>query len=101
MAFTRFKYDDCRTKKSLQQATDPGRWILNVPGNVSWKEYWTDVINRTTAKLRVAIVLNRHNVDEILDLIMYIQDIFSLKIDKINYLFYNLYVSSQLSFSNY
>jgi hypothetical protein len=33
MAFTRFKYDDCRTKKSLQQATDPGKWILNVPGN--------------------------------------------------------------------
>ena len=33
MSFTRFKYDDCRTKKSLQQATDPGRWILNVPGN--------------------------------------------------------------------
>ena len=33
MAFTRFKYDDCRTKKSLQQATDQGRWILNVPGN--------------------------------------------------------------------
>lgn len=33
MACTRFKYDDCRTKKSLQQATDPGRWILNVPGN--------------------------------------------------------------------
>jgi len=33
MAFTRFKYDDCRTKKSLQQATDPGRWIMNVPGN--------------------------------------------------------------------
>jgi hypothetical protein len=33
MAFTRFKYDDCRTKKSLQQSTDPGRWIMNVPGN--------------------------------------------------------------------
>jgi len=33
MAFTRFKYDDCRTAKHLQQATDPGRWILNVPGN--------------------------------------------------------------------
>ena len=33
MAFTRFKYDDCRTKKALQQSTDPGRWILNVPGN--------------------------------------------------------------------
>jgi hypothetical protein len=33
MAFTRFKYDDCRTKKELQQSTDSGRWILNVPGN--------------------------------------------------------------------
>lgn len=33
MAFTRFKYDDCRTKKELQQSTDVGRWILNVPGN--------------------------------------------------------------------
>jgi hypothetical protein len=33
MACTRFKYDECRTKKALQQATDPGRWILNVPGN--------------------------------------------------------------------
>jgi hypothetical protein len=32
MANTRFKYDDCRTIKALQQATDPGRWILNVPG---------------------------------------------------------------------
>lgn len=33
MAFTRFKYDECRTIKSQQQATDPGRWIINVPGN--------------------------------------------------------------------
>ena len=33
MAFTRFKYDNCRTIKSLQQQTDPGRWILDVPGN--------------------------------------------------------------------
>jgi len=33
MACTRFYYDDCRTKKQLQQATDPGRWILDVPGN--------------------------------------------------------------------
>ena len=33
MASTRFNYDDCRTKKKLQQQTDPGRWILNVPGN--------------------------------------------------------------------
>ena len=35
MANTRFFYDDCRTKKQLQQSTDPGRWILNVPGNGS------------------------------------------------------------------
>ena len=33
MAFTRFKYDECRTVKGLQQATDPGKWILDVPGN--------------------------------------------------------------------
>lgn len=33
MASTRFNYDPCRTKKQLQQQTDPGRWILNVPGN--------------------------------------------------------------------
>lgn len=33
MANTRFNYDDCRTMKRNQQATDPGRWILNVPGN--------------------------------------------------------------------
>lgn len=33
MAFTRFNYDKCRVQKSLQQATGPGRYILNVPGN--------------------------------------------------------------------
>ena len=33
MAFTRFKYDECRTKKNLQEATGPGRYSLNVPGN--------------------------------------------------------------------
>jgi hypothetical protein len=32
MANTRFFYDDCRTIKQLQQSTDVGRWILNVPG---------------------------------------------------------------------
>lgn len=42
MAFTRFKYDNCRTKKSLQQATDPGRWILNVPGNGDKPFYMED-----------------------------------------------------------
>jgi len=33
MAFTRFKYDESRTKKQLQQSTDPGRWLMNMPGN--------------------------------------------------------------------
>lgn len=32
MAFTRFNYDECRTKKILQESTDPGRYILNTPG---------------------------------------------------------------------
>mgnify|MGYP006079627491 CR=1 FL=1 len=33
MAFCRYKYDECRTKKKLQESTGPGRWILDVPGN--------------------------------------------------------------------
>ena len=33
MAFTRFNYDKCRTLKTLQQTSDPGRYMLNVPGN--------------------------------------------------------------------
>ena len=32
MAFTRFNYDECRTKKLLQESTGPGRWLLNQPG---------------------------------------------------------------------
>ena len=32
MAFTRFNYDECRTKKKLQEATGPGRYALNMPG---------------------------------------------------------------------
>jgi hypothetical protein len=32
MAFTRFKYDDLRTKKELQESTGASRWILNTPG---------------------------------------------------------------------
>ena len=42
MACTRFNYDECRTKKRLQQSTDPGRWILNVPGNGSTPDYIAD-----------------------------------------------------------
>lgn len=33
MSFTRFHDDPCRIKKQLQESTDPGRYILNVPGN--------------------------------------------------------------------
>jgi hypothetical protein len=42
MANTRFNYDDARTKKSLQQATGPGRYILDVPGNGSSPFYMED-----------------------------------------------------------
>ena len=42
MACTRFKYDECRTKKELQQSTDSGRWILNVPGNGTTPYYIED-----------------------------------------------------------
>ena len=35
MANTRFYYDDCRTKKRLQESTGPGRYMLDVPGNGS------------------------------------------------------------------
>ena len=33
MAFTRFHDDPARVKKQLQESTDPGRWMVNVPGN--------------------------------------------------------------------
>jgi hypothetical protein len=59
MAFTRFKYDDCRTKKSLQQETDPGRWILDVPGNGENPCYIEDpqiIIQKWGANLRTNTV---------------------------------------------
>ena len=55
MAFTRFKYDDARTKKELQQSTDPGRWIMNVPGNGSDPCYIEDpqiIVQKWGANLR-------------------------------------------------
>ena len=55
MACTRFYYDSCRTKKQLQQSTDPGRWILNVPGNGSNPCYIEDpqiIIQKWGANLR-------------------------------------------------
>jgi hypothetical protein len=55
MSFTRFYYDDCRVKKQLQQQTDPGRWILNVPGNGAMPGYIEDpqiIIQKWGANLR-------------------------------------------------
>lgn len=55
MAFTRFNYDPCRTKKQLQQSTDPGRWIMNVPGNGANPCYIEDpqiIIQKWGANLR-------------------------------------------------
>ena len=42
MAFTRYNYDECRTKKKLQESTGPGRYILNVPGNGSNPCFFND-----------------------------------------------------------
>jgi len=42
MAFTRFHDDDARISKQLQQSTDVGRYILNVPGNGSNPSYIAD-----------------------------------------------------------
>jgi len=55
MANTRFFYDPCRTKKHLQQATGPGRYILNVPGNGADPCYIEDpqiIIQKWGANLR-------------------------------------------------
>ena len=55
MAFTRFNYDESRTKKQLQQSTDPGRWVMNVPGNGSHPCYIEDpqiIIQKWGANLR-------------------------------------------------
>jgi len=42
MSFTRFHDDPCRIKKQLQESTDQGRWILNVPGNGDKPAYFDD-----------------------------------------------------------
>jgi hypothetical protein len=42
MASTRFHDDDARIQKSLQQSTDQGRWMLNVPGNGAIPDYMAD-----------------------------------------------------------
>tara|TARA_Y100000741_G_C18038734_1_gene471442 strand:+ start:88 stop:582 length:495 start_codon:yes stop_codon:yes gene_type:complete len=42
MSFTRFNYDDCRTEKSLEESTGPGRYILNTPGWGDKPSYFND-----------------------------------------------------------
>lgn len=42
MASTRYKYDDVRTQKALQQATGPCRYMLSVPGNGDRPAYVED-----------------------------------------------------------
>jgi len=42
MAFTRFHDDPCRVAKALEQATGPGRWVMNVPGNGDTPCYMAD-----------------------------------------------------------
>lgn len=48
MSFTRFNYDDCRTKKRLQESTGPGRYMLNMPGNGPTPSYFEDPHIRLT-----------------------------------------------------
>ena len=42
MANTRISYDPCRTVKSLQESTGPGRYTMNVPGNGDKPSYMED-----------------------------------------------------------
>ena len=42
MSFTRFHDDPCRIMKQQQEATDQGKWILNVPGNGEKPYYMMD-----------------------------------------------------------
>ena len=42
MSFTRFHDDPCRIHKQLQESTDPGRYMLNRPGNGDKPCYFED-----------------------------------------------------------
>lgn len=46
MAFNRYFYDEVRVKKQLQESTDPGRYMLNVPGNGDRPHYIDDAYIR-------------------------------------------------------
>ena len=49
MSFTRFHDDPARIKKQLQQTTDAGRYILNVPGTGD-KPYYIEDISGSMGK---------------------------------------------------
>jgi hypothetical protein len=55
MAETRFNSDPCRISKKLQQMTDQGRYVLNMPGNGENPAYMADpqiIIQKWGANLR-------------------------------------------------
>lgn len=59
MSFTRFHDDPCRVQKQLQQSTDPGRWVMNVPGNGSAPAFMEDPFIRVQkwgANLRTNVI---------------------------------------------
>ena len=68
MSFTRFNYDESRTKKQIQQSTDPGRWIMNVPGNGSDPAYMEDPfirIQKWGANLTTNTITINNNINNI------------------------------------
>jgi len=77
MANTRFSNDPCRVKKQLQQSTDQGRWVMNVPGNSdipmfiedphirlqSWGgNLRTNIVNLESELMGVSRVAGRDNI---------------------------------------
>jgi hypothetical protein len=55
MAETRFNSDPCRISKKLQQMTDQGRYVMNMPGNGENPAYMADpqiIIQKWGANLR-------------------------------------------------
>lgn len=68
MANTRINYSSCRTIKHLQQSTDPGRYMLDVPGNGDKPGYMSDpniIIQKWGANLRTNTI---HLESELLNL---------------------------------
>ena len=45
MAFTRFHDDKCRVEKQLQEMTDQGRYMLDVPGTEPNLVLWMTLLS--------------------------------------------------------